>query len=108
MTAHLFVVWPRVPAPLRSRLIGYVWDPAAPAGTIEKSRKTGTTTFVILRSGPAELGRWITERRDVRADYVRIFGEAPDPPSALAISNDANDTHAGAEGFIGRIAFTRP
>ena len=52
LTAHLFVVWPRLPAPLRSRRIGYVWDPAAPAGTIEKSRKTGTTTFVILRSGP--------------------------------------------------------
>ena len=105
LTAHLFVVWPRFPAPLRSRLIGYIWDPVAPAGTIEKSRKTGTATFVILRSGTAELGRWITERRNVREDYLRIFGEAPDRPSALAVSIDTNDTHARAEGLIGRIAF---
>ena len=106
LTAHLFVVWPRFPALLRSRLIGYAWDPAAPAGAIEKSRKTGTTTFVIVRSGTAELGRWITERRNVRDDYRRIFGEVPDAPGVLVLSIDTNDTRARAEGLIGRIAFT--
>ena len=108
LTAHLYVVWARFPAALRSRLIGYVWETTAPAGTIEKSRKTGTTTFVILHSGTPETGRWITERRDVRADYIQIFGEAPERPSALALSIDTNDTHAMAEGLIGRIVFTRP
>ena len=106
LTAHLYVVWARFPAALRSRLIGYAWDTTAPAGRIEKSRKTGTTTFVILHSGTAETGRWITERRDVRADYLRIYGEKPDRPSALALSIDTNDTRATAEGLIGRLAFT--
>ena len=106
LTAHLYVVGPRFPAPIRSRLIGCVWDLVAATGAIER-RKTRTTTFVILHSGPAELGHWITERRNVREDHLRIFGEAPDAPSAIALSIDTNDTHARAGGFIGRIVTRR-
>jgi len=106
LTAHVFVIWPRFPAMLRSRLIGYVWDAAAPAQTVEKSRKTGTVHFFVLRSGPGELGQWLTERRNVVEDYRRIFGEEPEEPRALALSIDTNDTHSEAEALIGRIAFT--
>src|SRR5215470_10267013 len=44
IAAQLYVVWPRFPALLRSRIIGYVWDAMTPAGTIVKSQKTGTVT----------------------------------------------------------------
>jgi len=103
--AQLYVVWPRVPEWLRSRIIGYVWDSTAPVGTIAKSQKTGTVTFIVLRSGRADLGQWLTERRNVLADYQRIFGEPPENPRALTISIDSNDTHSTAESFIGPIAF---
>ena len=80
LTGHVLVAWPRMPALLRTRLIGYVWDATAPAGTMEGSRKTSLVTFFILRSGPADLGRWIVERRNVREDYVRAFREERHPP----------------------------
>jgi len=105
LTAHLFVVWPRVPALIRSRLIGYGWDATAPAGTIAQSQKAGTVTFVLLHSGSEGLDRWITERRNVVADYRRIYGEAPENPGALALSIDTNDTRSSAEGLIGSIRF---
>ena len=105
LTAHLFVVWPRIPAMLRSRLIGYGWDATAPAGTVTRSRKTGTVTFVLLHSGREEMDRWITEQRNVVEDYRRIYGEAPDNPGALALSIDSNDTRSSAEGLIGSIRF---
>ena len=35
LTAHIYVIWPRFPAMVRSRLIGYVWDAAAPVQTVE-------------------------------------------------------------------------
>jgi hypothetical protein len=105
LTAHLFVVWPRFPALVRSRLIGYGWDATAPAGTIAQSRKTQTVTFVLLRSGSEGRDRWITERRNVVADYRRIHGEAPDNPGAIALSIDTNDTRSFAEGLIGSIRF---
>lgn len=107
LTGHVLVAWPRMPALLRTRLIGYVWDATAPAGTMERSRKTSLVTFFILRSGPAELGRWMVERRNVRDDYASAFGEEPSSPGVVAISIDTNDTHSTAEAVIGRIAFTR-
>jgi len=106
LTGHIFVVWPRFPAPLRSRLIGYVWDTTAPARTMEKSRKTGAVTFFVVRSGSRDLDRWLTERRNVYEDYKKVFGEEPESPSVVALSIDTNDTHSRAEAFIGRIIFT--
>ena len=105
-TGHVLVVWPRPPAIVRSRLIGYVWDPALPPDTVVKSAKTGTVHFIVVRSGMAELGTWKTERRDVRADYRRVFDEDPPNPEVVALSIDTNDTRASASCIIGRIAFT--
>jgi hypothetical protein len=103
--AQILVGWPRVPEMVRSRLIGYVWDTVAPVGTIVKSEKTSTVTYVVVRSGPAALGQWLTERRNVADDYRRIFGEEPDDPGAVAIAIDSNDTRSVAESFLGQIRF---
>lgn len=105
MAAQLYVVWPRFPELLRSRIIGYVWDAITPVGTVAKSQKTGTVTFVVIRSGSEDLGKWLTERRNVAEDYVKIFGESPDDPKAITISIDSNDTQSTAESFMGPILF---
>ncbi len=105
---QIYVVWPRFPEALRSRIIGYVWDTTAPAGTTCRSGKTGTVTYVVVRSGEADLGRWLTEQRNVREDYRRIFGEEPDRPAAVSLSIDSNDTHSVAEAYVGRIVFRGP
>src|SRR5258705_7831726 len=108
MAAQLYVVWPRFPSLFRSRIIGYVWDTTTPVGTITKSQKTGTVTFVVMRSGSGDLGKWLTERRNVAEDYAKIYGEFPDNPSAITISIDSNDTHSTAESFMGPIIFRSP
>lgn len=100
---HIFAIWPRFPALLRSRLIGYVWDAALPVGTVLPSPKTGTVTFIVARRGNEGLGRWLDERRDVAEDYRRVFGAAPPPLPALALSIDTNDTRSPAEAMFGRI-----
>jgi Protein of unknown function (DUF3047) len=104
-TGHVFVIWPRFPEMLRSRLIGYVWEPQAPADAIFTSKKTGTVTYVVLRSGREGVGAWVEERRDVAADYRKIYGGDPPDPPALALSIDTNDTRARAESLFGAIAF---
>jgi hypothetical protein len=106
--AQVYVVWPRFPEAVRSRIIGYIWDTTAPAGAIVKSQSTGTVTYVVLRSGPAELGRWITEARNVRDDYRRIYGDEPDEPGVLSVAIDSNDVRGSAESYVGAIRFRRP
>ncbi len=105
--AQLYVVWPRWPKEVRSRLIGYVWDTSAPAGLVVPSEKTSMVTYVIVRSGSAELGRWFTERRNVVDDFKKIYGEAPENPGAVSIAIDSDDTHSTAEAYFGAISFTK-
>src|SRR6267143_4851657 len=104
---QIFVVWPRFPEALRSRIIGYVWDTTQPVGTICKSEKTGTVTYVVVRSGPADLNKWVTETRNVVEDFKKIYGEAPDDPSVLSLSIDSNDTNTTSEAMYGPIVFKK-
>ena len=102
-TGHVFAVWPRFPALVRSRLIGYVWDPTLPVGTIVPSRKTAAVTFIVVRRGEPGLGQWLEERRNVAQDYRDVFGEAAPPLPVVALSIDTNDTRSPAESVFGRI-----
>jgi Protein of unknown function (DUF3047) len=106
--AQIYVVWPRFPQAVRSRIIGYIWDTTAPVGTIVKSQKTGTVTYVVVRSGSADVGKWLTERRNVREDYRRIFGEEPEDPGAVSFGIDSNDVKGTAESYMGPILFREP
>src|SRR5712692_3575507 len=89
---QIYVAWPRFPEAVRSRIIGYIWDTTAPVGSDFKSEKTATVHYIVVESGPAKLGQWITERRDVVEDFKKVYGEAPPNPGALSISIDSDDT----------------
>jgi hypothetical protein len=105
---QIYVIWRRFPEMLRSRIIGYIWETTTPAGEIVKSQKTGTVTYVVVRSGPAGMGEWLTERRNVVDDFRRIYGEAPDNPNAIGVGIDSDDTKSQAESFMGPIVFRSP
>jgi hypothetical protein len=105
---QIYVTWPRFPEAVRSQVIGYIWDTTAPAGTIVKSQKTGTVTYVVVRSGPADLGKWITEQRNVREDYKKIYGAEPDGPSIVTFGIDSDDTKSTAESYMGTVLFKKP
>lgn len=105
---QVYVVWPRFPQAVRSRIIGYIWDTTAPAGSVIKSQKTGTVTYVVVRSGPVELGQWLTEQRNVAQDFKRIYGEDPEDPGALSIGIDSDDVKGTAEAYVGALFFRKP
>jgi hypothetical protein len=103
--AQLYISWPRFPRAFRSRIIGYVWDTTAPVGTRVQSSKTHLVTYLVVRSGDAELGQWLTEQRNIREDYRMIFAEEPSELGYVSLSIDSNDTGSHAEVFIGPIFF---
>ena len=107
--AQIYVAWERFPRQVRSRVIGYIWDSTAPVGTISKGQKSVIAIhYVVVRSGAAELGQWLTERRNVRDDFKKIYGEEPGEPDAISVGIDSNDTHSTAEAYIGPIRFRAP
>ena len=106
---QIYVVFPRFPSAVRSRIISYIWDTTAPVGAVFKSEKTGLVTYIVVRSGPAELGKWLTESRNVLEDYKKIYGEAPSEEiGGISILIDSNDTRSTAECYIGEIFLRKP
>jgi hypothetical protein len=107
--AQLYVTFPRFPTTLRSRIIGYIWDSTEPAGASFQSAKVGTVHFIVVRSGSADLGKWITESRNVLEDYKKIYGETPgEPVGAITLSINSQNTGSRAESFFGNILFKKP
>jgi uncharacterized membrane protein YdjX (TVP38/TMEM64 family) len=72
--------------------INYVWDNRLPPGTTLDNAYTGRAKMVVVRSGPAEVGRWLGERRDVLDDYRRLFGGEPPRVAGIALMTDTDDT----------------
>jgi hypothetical protein len=106
--AQVYVVFPRWPAPrTQSDVIGYVWDTTAPVGTTLTSSKASNVKIIVVESGPARLGAWQRQRRDVAADYRVLFRRPPPRVGAIAVMIDSNDTGTAAEATIGDLMFLR-
>lgn len=100
--AQLFVLFS--PDVLRTEVIAYIWDTTAPQGT------TGEPTFppvypllrirtVVVNSGEANTGKWVTVTRNVMEDYRKLFGRKPDRISGIRIQINSQHTKSRAESY---------
>jgi hypothetical protein len=72
--------------PLPAATVCYVWDRLLPVGTTVPNAFTRRMRYLVLRSGTQELHRWIDERRDIGADFLRLFGtESPQVPPVVGV-----------------------
>lgn len=85
--------------------INYVWDNRSPVGTLVPNAYTERAMMWVLRSGDAEAGRWVSERRDVRADFVRAFKHQPRLLYALALASDTDNTGGSATAGFAELRF---
>ena len=100
--ARIYVVaerWPR----FRGRVINYVWSSSQPEGGTWANAFASQFQMVAVRSGEANVGQWITERRDVLADFRRLHGIAPDTVDALAIMTDCDNAGQQATAWYGPV-----
>jgi DUF3047 family protein len=81
----------------------YVWDNRTAPGSILPSAYTDRVRLVVLRSGPGEVGRWVTEERNLYEDFRSAFGEDPPMGSGLAIATDTDNTGERAVAYFGDI-----
>ncbi|MCB1888377.1 MAG: DUF3047 domain-containing protein [Rhodocyclaceae bacterium] len=87
----------------------YVWGTAQPVGTVAPNPYTERLRMVVVESGDAMAGQWVTETRDVAADFEAAFGEPAPRVSGIAVGVDTDNTGATATTWFGDITFgTRP
>ncbi|MEK9777059.1 MAG: DUF3047 domain-containing protein [Quisquiliibacterium sp.] len=84
--------------------INYVWDNRNPIGTEQPNAYTDRVTMIVLRSGAADTGRWIGERRDVGADVARLFSPAATTVQ-LAVTADTDNTGETARAGFADMRF---
>lgn len=78
--------------PLPTAALNYVWDNRAPVGTLRPNAYTDRARMLVVESGNGRAGQWVSEARDLVADFRAAFGEAPPPITGIAIATDSDNT----------------
>lgn len=83
----------------------YVRATTGAVGTIIANPYTGRVRMVVASSGPDRVGQWESLRRDVRADFLKAFGEEPGRLVAVGVMTDTDNTGETADAWYGDIRF---
>lgn len=86
-------------------MLMYVWADAAPEGTIAHNVHTDQIRMIVVSSGAARNGEWVSFRRNVLEDYRKAFGADPWDIVAVGVMTDSDNTGAAARALYGDITF---
>jgi hypothetical protein len=93
------------------KALSYVWDSNAPEGAIVDESigwpVNVAIRVIVVKSGAADTGKWITHTRNVCEDYRRLFNEPPPRLKGVRIQSNTQYTGETAEGFVRNIVFSR-
>ncbi len=92
--------------PLPAATLCYVWDRLLPVGSMVANAFSARVRYLVVSSGPAQPGKWMSIERNLAGDFLRAFGhEATAVPAllALAVGADADNTGGQSLGFVGDV-----
>ena len=93
------------------RSISYVWDTGAPEGTVMDESIGWPVNIkikvLVVKSGGADLNKWISFERNILEDYRRLYNEDPTLIKGIRIQINTQYTGTIAETFFGNIVFRK-
>jgi len=92
--------------PIPNATVCYVWDPNLPVGTELDNAFTRRMRYIVIASGADKVGKWLPEKRNVMADFTKLFGgESPKVPPimGIAIGADADNTKSRSVAYVANI-----
>jgi len=105
--AQVYVLFPRFPSAVNTRLVGYIWENLTPKDLHVTSRKSSNTRYVVLRNHSDPLNQWMEEKRDVLQDYRDLFGQDPPEVGGITLMIDSDDTNSTAESYFDTLRFQK-
>jgi hypothetical protein len=95
----------------KTKAIVYIWDTTAPQGLMDDAPAPPFMSIkaVVVRSGPAETGKWMTETRNVYEDYQKLYGDSAKPlvVSGMRIQINSQHTKTSAESYFAEVMFQK-
>lgn len=104
--ARVYVIFPHWLF-FKTRSINYIWANKLPKEAFLPNAFTGNAVMLAVESGPVRVGEWIGERRNIIADYRRLFGEEPPAVGAIAIMTDTDQTGSAATAWFDDLRIER-
>jgi hypothetical protein len=93
--------------PVPTATVCYVWDPKLPAGTTLDNAFTRRMRYMVLESGSDRLNKWVAEKRDVAADFMKLFSDESKvvpPIVGIAIGADSDNTQSHSVAYVSGVA----
>lgn len=89
------------------RALNYVWaNQSAPLSTWQ-SPYTAGSIMMAMQGGDDEVGKWVSEKRNLREDLKRVFNEDITQIEGIALMTDSDNTGQVATGFYRRLFFSK-
>lgn len=86
--------------------INYVWSSKNALGTTWANPFTDKAMMVVVKSGDADAGKWVTHSRDVASDFETLFGRKIRKIQGYAVMVDGDNTGSEGTAWFGNIAFS--
>jgi hypothetical protein len=103
--ARLFVAF-EAPMGLTYTL-NYFWGNVEPPGTVLQHPKSSRGQIFVLESGNSKAGQWVSEERDVTADWEKVFPDRPMPKIiGLGVMTDSDSLGEKLTGCYAEIVLT--
>jgi hypothetical protein len=84
----------------------YIWENRRPVGEVIPSAHTTRVKMLVVETGEAREGHWLTFTRNVAEDFRRAFGEAPGRIRSIGIMTDTDNTGERTRAYYGDIKFS--
>ncbi len=81
----------------------YVWCNTRAVGDVITNPRTDRIRKIVVESGAAHLGKWLDYERDIRADFIKAFGEEPGTLTGIALMTDTDNTQSKATAWYGPV-----
>ncbi len=92
----------------QTKAINYVWAGNTKKDTVWPNAFAGDHAMMLALRGPeASLNVWQTEKRNIRADFKKLFGEDISTIDAVAIMTDTDNSGGQASAAYGDIWFSK-
>lgn len=89
--------------PLPYATLMYVWCNTRAPGSVIVNPRTDRIRKLVVESGSKNLNRWLDYERDIRADFVKAFGEPPGALLGIGIMTDTDNTHSTTQAWYGPL-----
>ena len=91
----------------KPRALTYVWASHAKQFSHWKNPFTKNVDILALQSGSELTGKWITEKRNLKQDLTKFFGQNINSIEGIGIMTDTDNSKTTAETAYAKLFFSR-